>query len=171
MKTIIKKSIVLFAFACIFSSVSVMAQDLSFQKGNKVVQVGVGIGSNVGLPISAGFEFGLSDKFGLGLTAGFASKDWGALGYKATYIPFGLKGNFHFYRTESLDTYAGAMAGYMIANVKYNNGSTTGNLNLSGIVYGGYAGARYYFTPAIGVFAEAGYGTLGYLTAGVALKF
>jgi len=50
----------------------------------------------------------------------------------------------------------------------YANGGIP-TVTAGGFAYGIYAGARYYFTPNIGIYGELGY-SFGYINAGVAFK-
>lgn len=140
------------------------SQELAFAKGSIVAQAGVGLGGNVGLPISLSLDYGMTDKISIGAIAGFSS--WNGSGVKVTYIPAGVRGAYHFYNSEKMEAYAGATLGYLVANV---SGGIQG-IGYGGVMYGGYAGGRYYLTPSIGAFAELGYTSLSYLTAGIAFK-
>lgn len=138
----------------------------SFEEGTQVVQLGVGVGGDVGTPFSGGYEYGISDKIGVGATFGYSSYDLGF--YKYTSILLGAKGNYHFYTTDKFDAYGGL-------SLIYNKLSTdsTGPFGItpsgSGIVFVGQLGARYYFSDSIGAFAELGYG-LANLNVGVVFK-
>lgn len=73
--------------------------------------------------------------------------------------------------SEKVDTYAGVMLGYNAVSVSEWGGNVNrpASLNFSGVLYGGQIGVRYYLSPALGVFTEAGYG-ICYVTAGLSLK-
>lgn len=96
---------------------------------------------------------------------------------------FGLRGSWHFnswHGNSKLDLYGGAMLG--ISAVRYRNRSTRTTNGVveswdDGLRYSsGYAafslfcGARYYFTEAIGAYAELGYG-ISWLNVGAAFRF
>ena len=134
----------------------------TFDKGTSVLQLGAGFGGNFGTPFGLGYETGISDKIGIGGFVGYSSKSF--IGVKVTNILLAAKGNYHFYQTDKLDTYAGAMIGYAIANV-----SGGGTFADDGVNFGGQIGARYYFTDSIGAFAELGYG-IANLNVGIAFK-
>lgn len=134
----------------------------TFDKGTSVIHLGLGVGGNFGTPLGIGYEKGISDKIGIGGFAGYSSKSFA--GFKVTNILLAVKGNYHFYQTDKLDTYAGAMLGYAIANV-----ASGGTFADDGVNFGGQIGARYYFTDSIGAFAELGYG-IANLNVGVAFK-
>lgn len=145
----------------------------TFTEGTSVIQLGAGIGSDFGLPLGASYEYGISDKIGVGAYAGYASKSYSPgfnSDYKVTYMIFGAKANYHFYQTDKLDTYGGILLGYNSAKVTFDNQNNFFTApNYGGVVYGGTVGARYYFTNNIAAFGELGYG-IGYLTIGLAYK-
>lgn len=139
---------------------SVSAQ--SFEKGTKEVQLGVGLGGTFGTPFSAAFEYGVSDKIGVQLGAGYTSVD--IIGTNAKYILVNLGANYHFYTADKFDAYGGVFLGYN--KVDY---SGIGAIP-SATYFGAKLGGRYYFTDSVGAFAELGYG-LANLNVGVAIKF
>lgn len=162
----------------VFCMATVRTQAQSFEKGQQNFQLGVGLGSTFMVsggsgtpPISASYEFGITDKISLGAFAGYATQkiDLGIANWKYNYILAAAKGAYHFdFGVEKLDPYAGVLLGYNIASV-----STSSNLpgaSAGGVLWGAHAGARYYLTPAIGVFGELGYG-ISWLNVGVSFKF
>ncbi len=135
-----------------------------YQKGDNLLNVGIGLGGGFGTPMGISFEHGFTDKISGGAMVTYSSTDVSV--YKYTYIIAGARASYHFdFGVEKLDPYLGAMLGYNVAKVN-NSGVPAGG----GIAYGGHAGARYYFTEKIGAFAEVGYGVAN-LTAGLAFKF
>lgn len=151
----------------------------SFEKGDKLLNVGVGLGSQFlasgakGMPpVGLSFEVGVSDKISVGAYGGYASAklDWGFGGeWKYSYILAAARGSYHFdFNVENLDPYVGAMLGYNIASVKVNNDTPAG-ASAGGVLWGAHAGARYYFSPKVGVFGEVGYG-VAWLNLGLAFK-
>ena len=166
---------------CLFMGCVAMystTQAQSFEKGQQNFQIGIGLGSTFMVsggsgtpPINASYEFGITDKISLGAFAGYASQkiDLGIADWKYNYILAAAKGAYHFdFGVEKLDPYAGVLLGYNIASV-----STSSNLpgaSAGGVLWGAHAGARYYLTPAIGVFGELGYG-ISWLQVGVSFKF
>lgn len=151
----------------------VASSQVAYEKGDKIGQIGVGLGSGIGLPISLGYEVGITEKISIGGTVGFASHSTPVFADKISvmYIPVGLKGAYHFYVTDKIDAYGGAVLGYLVATASYPDNFNWPKTNYSSVMYGGYAGGRYYFTPSLGVFAEVGYTSLGYLSAGLSYKF
>ena len=163
-----------------------------FSKGDKVGQIGIGIGSYIGgsgykttiPPISGSFEYGIVD----GLLDGKASIGVGGYlaytankfevplldsshGFKNNYFILGARGAFHYQFIEKLDTYAGLMLGYHIVSGKYfGDGPSMNNAAASAFGYSAFIGARYYFTEQFAAFAEVGYG-IAALELGIAMKF
>jgi len=172
-------------------ALNLTAQDNMFEKGDKVVNLGIGIGSVLYTgsgytssipPISASFEVGVKDdvldvgSIGVGGYLGYASSKWeyGSFnyGYKYTNIILGARGTFHYPLVDNLDTYTGIMLGFNIVSAKEfgdlpseNNFSTSD----SEPIFSWYAGGRYYFNDKFAAMAEIGYG-IAWLNLGVALK-
>lgn len=165
------------------------AQESWFNKGDKVVNLGIGIGNTLysgsyytkGVPpLSISYEQGIVDgiaeKGVIGILGyvGYNSYkyDYSGWGYKYSNIIIGAGGIFHYPLVDKLDTYAGILLGYNIASatefgtpIGWDYNSTSG-----GIVFSGFVGARYYFTESIAAFAQVGYG-IAYLTFGVSFRF
>ena len=57
---------------------------------------------------------------------------------------------------KNLDTYLSVKAGYSIMQLKYSGAGMSFTADGGGISFGGDIGARYFFTPTIGIFAEMG---------------
>jgi opacity protein-like surface antigen len=110
----------------------------------------IGVGGNiyadyllpVGIPLSLGFEFGYDVSK---LKVGTAEETLGA-------IPLLLRAAYHFDLMSSLDLYIVGKIGYAI-------GTYTGDGmdDIGGVAFGFDVGVAYYFTPLVGVFAEAGF--------------
>jgi hypothetical protein len=173
-----------------FALSQLSAQDPIFLKGDKVLNLGLGLGSSLYTgsfykmqvpPLSASLEVGLVDEIidkgsiGVGPYLGFASYKWeySGWGYKYTNFIIGGRGNFHYPFIDKLDTYTGLLVGFNIVS-----SSEFGNLvpgydystASSGLVWSWFIGARYYFTDKIAGMVELGYG-IAYLNLGVAMKF
>jgi hypothetical protein len=175
--------------ACLFSVQFAHGQS-AFEKGTVVMQPGIGYGligtegDVVIPPISLCLEYGSSEEWSFGGYVGYASSKsligaaYGNLGraldpFKYTYFIFGGRLCYHLNKeSERADAYAGVTLGYNAVSVQ-DNGTSFGSpvsASASDILYGGQLGIRYYLGPAVGLFAEAGYG-IGYLTAGLSFKF
>ena len=165
------------------------AQDMHFSKGDKVVNLGIGLGSRLytGLyytgsvpPVSISFEKGIKDNIlekgviGVGGYLGYSAYKWEYSGYgwKYSNIIIGARGNFHYPLVDKLDTYLGLLIGYNIVTTKEFGTNTSGftyNTSSGGVVWSGYIGGRYYFNEKIAGLIELGSG-ISYLTLGVGIK-
>ncbi len=186
-----KRKIILFiAFISGVSTVS-YAQN-TFTGGDKVVNLGVGIGNFIAvkdakttfMPLSLSYEycakgdlFDSNSAFGIGALIGYYGAKYEVpnvnFGYNYNYALFGLRANIHYQFIDRLDTYLGGMFGYNLAV-----STTYGDKNLKDIYpsakAGGlgsavYVGGRYYFLEKLALFGEVGYG-ISPLTIGLALK-
>lgn len=176
------KKLLLLLVVALFTSNVAFSQ--VFEKGDIGAHVGIGFlspysysGSKMGVPpVHASFEYGITDKIGVGALVGYTSSKWdlGYGTYDFSYIIAGARGSYHFYRTEKLDTYAGLMLGYNIASAKYKESTPSGSVVLAdpkvgGFALGAYIGANYMFTEKIGAFAELGY-SISWASVGLAVK-
>lgn len=169
-------------------SVSVPAQNTTFNQGDKVINLGVGFGSNLYSgslytnrtpPISASIEFAVKDELfdensslGVGGYFGYTGAKWESMGYGWNYnsIIIGGRGALHYQFVSNLDTYVGLMLGYNI--VSSSSFGTAGNFSNSvgsGFTSSWFIGGRYYFTDNLAALLEVGYGVAN-LTLGVALR-
>lgn len=185
-----KKQIALiFAFFVVFTYAN--AQENLFQKGDKVVNVGLGLGttlySGTGYsstipPVSVSAEFGVKDdlfgkaNLGVGGYLGIAGSEYkfsmlgSEYGWKYTYIIVGARGVLHYPLVDKLDTYGGLLLGYNVVSAsEFGNVPMGFSASTGGLAYAGFIGARYYFTEKIGAMAELGYG-ISYLNIGLAIK-
>lgn len=154
-------------------SVNLTASAQSFQKGDAVLNGGIGLGSTytwsggMSLPLGVGFEYGVADlevgSVGVGGDFGYVSGS----GLNILYI--GGKGTYHFnelfeVENDKLDIYGGL-------GIYYRSFSYSGtNLTFgSGIIAGFHVGTRYYFADNIGGYAELG-NNWAWLNIGVAFK-
>lgn len=170
MNRLIKKSAII-CFVLLAGYSYTFAQ--AYQKGDGMLNIGVGIGGGLGTPIGLSYEHGFSEKISGGVFLGYAGlkEDLVVASYKWTYILGGARASYHFdFNVDKLDPYIGVILGYNYAKGSWENGG--GNWptpSAGGVVYGGHAGARYYLSEKFALFAEVGYG-LGSLTAGLAFK-
>lgn len=153
----------------------------AFEKGDKLVNVGINLGGTYGgggVGVGGSFETGIHDFISVGAQADFVSWNYGWTGYnwKYNFLNIGGRGSYHFGKhfldVDKLDLYAGLALGYRIASYKDPSGwsgSYTSSYG-SGVFLGGYGGARYYFKPSLGAFAEVGYNASP-LKAGITFKF
>ena len=169
-------------------ALSVAAQESVFEKDDNVVNAGIGFGSSLyggwytgysgynRLPtITLSYErciidnlFNEQSAIGIGAIGGFNYSSHST--WTSTSILIGVRAAFHYAFIDNLDTYAGAMTGYNIHSWKWKGESSSHIHGSSGLAYGVFAGARYYFADPLAVFAEVGHGYT-FLNAGIALKF
>ena len=187
-----KKNLILIAL--ILTSFKLFSQESTFNLGDKVLNIGIGLGSTyyTGLyyhttvpPISVSGEYGFKDGIlekgviGLGGYLGYAAYKWEYndygynYGWKYTNFIIGARGSFHYPLVDKLDTYTGLMLGARIVTETeygdYITGGTTSSASGSGVVLSWYAGCRYYFNDKFAAMAELGYG-VSWLTLGISLK-
>jgi hypothetical protein len=111
----------------------------------------IGFGGNIyldyllpiAIPLSLGFEVGFD-------TA--TINDGGEVTGRA--IPLLVRAAYHFDLMANLDLYLVGKIGYILGSAEYA-GETENGYN--GLGFGFDVGAAYYFTPRVGVFAEAGF--------------
>src|SRR5687768_15643847 len=89
-------------FVLLFAQNKVSAQNTDFTnvKGTNFLNAGIGLGAyglygTGGLPITASFEHGVTDKISAGINVGYIQRkywhDW-----KYRYFIFGVRGSYHF---------------------------------------------------------------------------
>lgn len=159
-----------------FFSEGAMAQ--AYQKGDKLLNLGIGLGTYGagGIGLGGSFEYGIHEAISVGALAGFSGRaNYLGSGVRWSVLTIGARGSYHFNEllnldTDQIDLYAGLGLGYR--NISWNyNGSGLGNgYGSGGILFLGHIGGRYYLKPNLGIFAELG-SSFGVLQAGVAFKF
>lgn len=151
-----KKTLQLLVITSVLSIFSMRAF-AQFEKGDKILNVGIGGGGygyyGGGIAVGGSYEVGIHDFISVGAQADLRFYDYGYGSY--TSLPIAARGSYHygkhFLKIDALDLYAGPAVGVNIDGSKYYNDSK--------VVFGVFAGARYYFKPAMGVFAELSGGT------------
>ncbi|HBC79370.1 MAG TPA: hypothetical protein DEO60_15905 [Bacteroidales bacterium] len=183
------KKILLLLVVLSFSLVQLKAQEPTFVKGDKALNLGIGLGSTLYSgtyykasvpPVSASLEVGVADNIlekgviGVGGYLGFSSYkyEYSNSGWKTSNIIVGARGNFHYPLVEKLDTYTGLLLGYSILSHKYFGiyGDEDYSGSSSGLQWAWFVGGRYYFKENFAAMLELGYG-VAYLNLGIALKF
>lgn len=153
------------------------AQNGAFNKGDKLLNVGIGINSyySGGIPFGASLEFGVTDQISVGGSVDYLSSSYSA-GFKFTTIYIGARANYHFneilnLESDKVDVYGGLTLGYRSFSWGDKDFAGLGNSYGSGIYFGGLVGGKYYFSDKIGAFLELG--AIGSTNAriGVAFKF
>jgi hypothetical protein len=186
-----KKLIFVFTVAFSLISYSAKAQE-TFLKGDKVINLGIGLGSYIGYsgadfstpPVSLSGEYCVKDglineraSIGVGGYLAYTGSKVSLLddydyGWWYRYYVIGARGAFHYMVAPKFDAYAGVMLGYNIVSLSWygdSNYKSDGNAT-SAAAYSTFVGARYLFTENIGVFAEVGYG-IAAIELGLSLKF
>jgi hypothetical protein len=173
-----KKLLTFLIITCFFIT-QLTAQESTFSKGDKVLNLGLGLGSLLGSsynttfpPVSASLEFGVADKviekgaIGVAPYVGVGSYKYdyyvGKENY--TFIVVGARGAFHYPIANKLDTYIGLLFGYDIVS-----GTHIGNAIKSRPVGELFIGGRYYFSEKFAGLLELGYGVVP-VHIGVSLK-
>lgn len=176
-------------FIAILIAYSAEAQNTTFIEEDKVLNVGLGIGSTLYTgsaygssipPLSASLEFNVADEvfdenssIGVGGYLGYAGYNFSGFNSDYSFSNFilGARGALHYQFIEQLDTYAGLMLGYNIVNWNSSAGGFDfGSAASGGFISSFYIGGRYYFNENIAAMVELGYG-IAYLNLGVAFKF
>jgi len=152
-----------------FTVFAVRAQDVApmFVKGDKIINVGVGLGYYTS--VSASLDYGIVDE--IADVGSIGVGPFAAFGFRSAYsaVMAGLRGTFHYPVIEDFDTYVGLGLGlsYNMYNSTYWNYSYDPFIDPEG---GFFIGARYRMSETLTVFGELGYG-ISYLNVGIALKF
>jgi len=185
------KKIAAIIFLTVFLLPSLKAQESTFNLGDQVVNIGIGLGSLYAIgtyykttvpPISISYEKAIVDEIidkgviGVGGYLGYTSYKYHYVystydyGWKYTNIVLGARGNFHYPLVDNLDTYLGVLLGYNI-RISREFGTFADDISPDhgSLAFAGYVGARYYFSEKFAAFTELGYG-ISYLTLGISLK-
>ncbi len=124
----------------------------AFEKGNKIINLGLQLQSSVS-PITISGEYGLTDDIGAG-----AKISYGSASSVSSFFIGGMA-NYHLSKVlslgvDKLDIYAGPTAGL------YRTGVSILGISASSTDFAvlGQAGARYYITDAIGVHGQLNLG-------------
>ncbi|MBF9141928.1 hypothetical protein [Hymenobacter properus] len=167
------------------------AADRSFSKGSSALNLGVGFGlgynyttgSNTSQTpaLSLSYMYGVGNAgpgaISVGALVGYKSITWKDGSESATLrnIYAGARGAFHYgFHNPHLDAYAGLGVGLRVASYtdSYNGGGLSQSQTNSGsqVEVNSFAGVRYFFSEAIGAFAELGNDT-SYLKLGLNARF
>lgn len=147
----------------------------AFEKGNKLLNIGIGVNSSYegGIPIGLSYEQGITNNISIGANADYLSNKY--LSLKFTAIYFGIRASYYVnhllnIKSEKIDLYGGPTLGYRSFSWK-DNGEDLGDSYGSGLFLGAYIGGRYFFSNNLGVFTELG--AIGSTNAriGIAVKF
>ena len=142
----------------------------SFSLGYTDIGAVVGLGGLNGASASFGGRFEHAIKalpdlgngiLGIGVSADYYSWSAGFTGYSWSYkyIPIGVTANYHFKLDEpKIDPFVGLGLGYNVISCNVT-GSFNGDCGYSSGIYAiARAGARYFFSPKMAVYGDAGAG-------------
>lgn len=175
-----KKTLFMLVVAALFSAASEKAF-AQYEKGDKLLNVGIGLGSYYGggVALGASFEYGVTDFISVGAQADFYTwgYNWGSgYKYRYTFLPIAARGSYHFGKhfleIDKLDLYGGAALGYYISSYSADTpyGGVYDDTYGSKVLFGVFGGGKYYFKPNMAAFAEVGYNVTP-LKVGIAFKF
>ncbi|MDC7221125.1 MAG: hypothetical protein PQJ59_14410 [Spirochaetales bacterium] len=185
-----KKVLLAVVVFSLFGATGLFAQEWTsyspeFQEGDIAIQAGIGLlagfyGDTTIPPISVSVDYAqpIADlPFSFGGIVAYAKSedDYSYFGYNWTYeysyILIGGRAAYHVdFGVDNLDTYAGVLLGFNIVNSSVSGDSWgSSSADSSYMLYGAYAGARYFFTDNIAAFGEVGYG-MGLITLGATFK-
>lgn len=133
------------------------------QMGSAQINAGIGFDSWKGVPVYAGADYFVTDDISVGGEVSYASvNNYNNYDTKFSIFGIGANGNYHFNQILELpsewDLYAGVSLNYY--NWSYDskiNGIDLGGNN--GINPGGQIGARYFFSPNLGINLQFGGGS------------
>jgi len=177
------KKLLLFLCVATFSLTQLLAQESTFEKGDKVINIGLGFGNSyygsyyTSHPpaISGSFEVGVADNvlekgsIGVGGIISFSTAKYTDY-YKTSNFIIGARGIFHYPLVDKLDTYTGLMLGYNFYKYTYYDLYTGSDFSSNSAEFAWFVGARYYFSENFAVMGELGFGTTIF-NVGIALKF
>jgi len=172
-----RKIILGFCVAGVLSCLSNAAL-AQYKKGDNLLNFGLGLNTyyDGGVPLSAIYEYGVTDEISVGGGLDYLSYHYGYGGgnysYTVTYLAG--RGSYHFnklinLRNENWDIYGGLSLGYRSFSWKDYSGNGAGSAYGSGLFLGIHAGARYYFSKSVGGLLEIG--GLGSTNARVGVTF
>lgn len=134
------------------------------QKGEKQLNAGVILVGNMGVPVYAGFDYGVHQDVTVGGEVSYAGYTY--VNAKASSFGIAFNSNYHFNTLLNVpnkwDLYAGLNLGYSSFSYSVPDGDTfnsTGALS-SGVNIGAQIGARYYFTNNLGANLQFAGGSL-----------
>lgn len=145
---------------------------MAYKQGDQVAGV---YGSGGFPPISVAYETGLTENISVGGLLGYTTSEESYWTWKWTYsyIIIAARGAYHIdlFHKSNIDTYGGLLLGYNIVSSSVEGPGTAWGYSAGGsyLLFGGFIGGRYYFSPKLAAQAELGYG-MGYLTIGISYK-
>lgn len=195
MKLIIKTVIILLIVKGL--SMSANAQTSAYEKGEKVLNIGMSLGyygygyfgnrTGFTLPLNASLEYGITEEISAGPYIGYArwsykyNNGFGDTKYSWTFMTVGARGSFHYTKIlneltdgdineEKVDLYISLLLGAEVRTYKDDGGFNYYD-NDTVIRLGPNLGVRYLVSKNFGVYLEGGRGTFGWLNFGLAARF
>lgn len=174
-----KKLFALVAVAVALSFVVTATSLAQYKEAKSYLGPRVGIGVNgSSLAVGAGYEYGVTPDISVGALIDYyqwSYTPYGAFGGKYKYIVFGAQGNYHFGKLlkweDKLDPFAGVVLAYQNISWSWDNQAYSfWSASASGLVFGGQAGIRYFVSPTVALYGQAGFG-ITYLKVGVDFVF
>ena len=160
------KKLVSIIVVLIFCNVG-FAQNAGYKKGDKLLNIGLGVNSyyNGGIPFGASFEVGITEDISVGGNFDYLSYSYkysGNLSNRFSTFYIGARGSYHLNRVfkisnEKVDLFVGAILGFR--SFSWNDDNYAGNgleSYGSGLYLGGFIGGKYYFSDKVCVFTELG---------------
>ena len=128
-------------------------QNGGFSKGDKLLNIGIGVNSfyDGGIPIGASFEKGITNNISVGVNADYLSSDYASLKFTAIY--FGVRASYHVndllkIESKKIDVYGGPTLGYRSFSWKDTNQNLGDNYG-SGLFLGVYVGGSRKFNKTL----------------------
>lgn len=144
------------------------------------LNAGVGLATYYGggFPIGVSLEAGVKNNFSVGGSIDYFHYNYGYYSGGYNFVLAGVRASYHLgdafgVQDANFDPYIGATLGFRYAHYSDSYGysySDYGSGYNSGLWLGIHVGARYFFSPKVGAFAEVGYGVSA-LKLGLAAKF
>ena len=157
---------------------------VGFVSGEGALYNGAGYSRSAGPAIEASYEHAFG-KFGVGLNIAYqsAKETYAYQGYSSYYQPvnytdtyklsllqFMVRGAYHFSAGDKFDPYIGVGLGYCTISDSYTSTDpnvTSSKVSLTGVEFGGFGGARYWFSDHVGAWAEIQYAVASFKVGNV----
>lgn len=128
-------------------------------KGGAQFNAGVGL-SSWGIPVYAGFDFGVHKDITIGAEVSFRTYDDRYKDYRYNHTILGISGNinYHFNSLLNISTKWDFYAGVNVGFYYWDSPKNYYGQHYSGLGLGAQIGGRYYFTDRLGINLEFGGG-------------
>jgi hypothetical protein len=176
-----------FVLLILFSATDIFALDQVIRKGENIVSLNLGFGSDNfkgkyfikrSPLLSVSYERGVMDSvagrgsIGVGGLLGICTYKRGNThgGYTYNDLVMAGRGTFHYPFIPGLDTYTGMILGFNFSNTGSYGDPPYDFKSNDGLIFGWFVGAKYYFTDKLAGQAEVGVG-MTYVNIGLAFRF